>query len=204
MFLKTTAIILAGGKSSRMGTNKALLPLNGKTVIEGIVASLDKIADNLLIVTNTFTDYEFLHLPMIEDKRKEMGPLAGIEAGLSATESERNLFVACDMPFISVELGSYLLSCLEDHQAAVLEVSGTLHPLFGAYRKETLGAVSKSLDEGQLRIRHFLNSIQTKVVQNKELESLGYSESEIYVFNMNNPDEYEEAKRQTIQKNFSN
>lgn len=195
MLLKTTAIILAGGKSSRMGTNKALLPLNGKTVIEGIVSSLEKVADNLLIVTNTFSDYEFLHLPMIEDKRKGMGPLAGIEAGLSATESERNLFVACDMPFFSVELGRYLLSCLEDYQAAVLEVSGTLHPLFGAYRKETLGAVTKSLDEGQLRIRHFLNSLQTRIVKNKELESLGYSEGDLYVFNMNNPDEYEEAKR---------
>src|SRR4051812_50149033 len=106
----TTAIILAGGQSSRMGTNKALLQLKGKTVIEGMVERLENIVDDILIVTNTFEDYAFLHLPMIEDKRKGKGPLAGMEAGLAATQTERNLIVAFDMPFILVELGKYFIS----------------------------------------------------------------------------------------------
>jgi len=191
--VKTTAIILAGGKSSRMGTNKALLTLNGKTVIEGIAESLEKTADELLIVTNTPDDYKFLHLPMTEDKWKGMGPLAGIEAGLSASKTEHNLIVACDMPFISVDLGTYLLSCLEDYQAAVPEISGRLHPLFAAYRKDVKGAVTKALDENQLRIRHFLHSIHVKIVKNDLLESLGLPDEEIYFFNMNDRNEYEKA-----------
>ncbi|WP_394239345.1 molybdenum cofactor guanylyltransferase [Niallia oryzisoli] len=191
--MKTTAIILAGGKSSRMGTNKALLTLNGKTVIEGIAESLEKTADELLIVTNTPDDYKFLHLPMTEDKWKGMGPLAGIEAGLSASKTEHNLIVACDMPFISVDLGTYLLSCLEDYQAAVPEISGRLHPLFAAYRKDVKGAVTKALDENQLRIRHFLHSIHVKIVKNDLLESLGLPDEEIYFFNMNDRNEYEKA-----------
>ncbi|WP_071393209.1 molybdenum cofactor guanylyltransferase [Bacillus tuaregi] len=191
--MKTTAIILAGGKSSRMGTNKALLELNGKTVIEGIVESLHRVADELLLVTNTPSDYQFLHLPMTEDKWKGMGPLAGIEAGLSASKTEHNLIVACDMPFISVELGRYLLSCLEEYQAAVPEISGQLHPLFAAYRKDVCPVVKKSLEENQLRIRHFLHSIHVKIVKNDLLQSLGLQDEELYFFNMNDRDEYERA-----------
>ena len=191
--MNTTAIILAGGKSSRMGTNKALLQLNGKTVIEGIVEKLENIVDDIIIVTNTFEDYAFLHLPMVEDKRKNMGPLAGIEAGLAATKTERNLIVACDMPFISVELGQYLLSYLGEYQAAVPEISGQLHPLFAAYRKDVNEAVTQSLQENQLRIRHFLHHIHVKIVKKEQLQSLELENEELHFFNMNNPDEYRKA-----------
>ena len=188
-----TAIILAGGQSSRMGTNKALLQLNGKTVIEGMVEKLEKIVDDTIVVTNTFEDYAFLHLPMIEDRRKGKGPLAGMEAGLAATQTERNLIVACDMPFISVELGKYLLSCLGEYQAAVPEISGQLHPLFAAYRKDVNEAVTQSLEENQLRIRHFLHNIHVKIVKKELLQSLEIDHQERYFFNMNNPDEYHKA-----------
>ena len=189
----TTAIILAGGQSSRMGTNKALLQLNGKTVIEGMVEKLEKIVDDTIVVTNTFEDYAFLHLPMIEDRRKGKGPLAGMEAGLAATQTERNLIVACDMPFISVELGQYLLSCLGEYQAAVPEISGQLHPLFAAYRKDVNEAVTQSLEENQLRIRHLLHNIHVKIVKKELLQSLEIDHEELYFFNMNSPDEYHKA-----------
>ncbi len=191
--MNTTAIILAGGKSSRMGTNKALLQLNGKTVIEGIVEKLENIVDDIIIVTNTFEDYAFLHLPMVEDKRKNMGPLAGIEAGLAAAKTERNLIVACDMPFISVDLGKYLLSLLGEYQGAVPEISGQLHPLFAAYRKDVNEAVTQLLQENQLRIRHFLQHIHVKIVKKELLQSLEIENEELTFFNMNSPDEYHKA-----------
>jgi molybdenum cofactor guanylyltransferase len=191
--MKITGIILAGGKSSRMGTNKALLTIEGKTVIERIVDQLDQIVDEIIVVTNHFHDYEFLQLPMAEDKRKGMGPLAGIEAGLNASTTERNLVVACDMPFISIDLGKYLLTLLDQYQAAVPENSGQLHPLFAAYRKDVLEAVSKSLNENQLRIRQLLQTIHVKIIKSELLDSLAISTEEIYFFNMNHPNEYHEA-----------
>ena len=189
----TTAIILAGGQSSRMGTNKALLQLNGKTVIEGMVEKVERIASEVIIVTNTFEDYAFLHLPMIEDKRKGKGPLAGIEAGLAATKNDRNLIIACDMPFISTKVGKYLLSYLDEYQAAVPEISGQLHPLFAAYRKDTNEAVTQALEENQLRIRHFLHNIHVKIVKKELLQSLELENEELSFFNMNKPDEYHKA-----------
>ena len=191
--MKTTGIILAGGKSSRMGTNKALLTIDGKTVIERIVNQLDQIVDEIIVVTNQFHDYKFLQLPMVEDKWKGMGPLAGIQAGLNASSTARNLVVACDMPFISIELGKYLLTQLDQYQAAVPEISGQLHPLFAAYRKDICEAVSKSLSENQLRMRQLLHTIHVKIIENELLDSLGISTEEIYFFNMNHREEYHKA-----------
>lgn len=191
--MNTTAIILAGGKSSRMGTNKALLDLNGRRVIEGIVEKLEKTVDEMLIVTNTCSDYEFLQLPMVSDNWKDMGPLAGIEAGLSHSHTERNLIVACDMPFISVELGKYLLSCLEESQVAVPEIEGTRHPLFAAYRKETVVEVRKSLEKNHLGIWRFLQNVDVKIMTEEGLERLGLPNEEQYFFNMNNREHYQKA-----------
>ncbi len=190
---KTTGIILAGGKSSRMGTNKALLTIEGKTVIERIIRQMEQVVDECIIVTNHFQDYEFLQLPMVEDKVKDKGPLAGIEAGLTASKTEKNLIVACDMPFISIELGKYLLTLLESHQAAVPEIDARLHPLFAAYRKTIVPAVTQSLSENNLRIRQLLHTIHVKIVTNEELESLGILSHDQYFFNMNHPNEYHKA-----------
>ena len=89
------------------------------------------------------------------------------------------------MPFISIELGKYLLTLLEQNQAAIPEISGQLHPLFAAYRKDIREAVTKSLSENQLRIRQLLHTIHVKIVKNELLDSLGISTEEIYFFNMN-------------------
>lgn len=185
-----TAIILAGGQSSRMGTNKALLTINGQTVIEQIVAECKKITDNVLIVTNRFSDYKFLHLPMVEDKEKGKGPLAGIQAGLSAVSTEKTIVIACDMPFISTKVALALLDELTSYDACIPEINDQLHPLFAAYRKSCLPAVNESLAEGQLRIRQFLSKVHVKIKTENELPS--YLDQAF--FNMNNPEEYEKAK----------
>ncbi|MBB6445516.1 NTP transferase domain-containing protein [Bacillus benzoevorans] len=191
--MKTTGIILAGGKSSRMGTNKALLDLNGRKVIEGIVEKLGDITDEVLLVTNTYADYEFLQVPMIGDHWREMGPLAGVEAGLTASKTEYNLIVACDMPFISVELGRYLLACLDESQAAVPQIDETSHPLFAAYRREVLAEVRKSLEKRELGMWRFLKKVEAKIITKDVLASLGLPNEEQYFFNMNNREHYQRA-----------
>lgn len=191
--MQATGIIMAGGRSSRMGTNKALLSIGGKTVIERIVTELSKIVSDIVIVTNTPEEYQFLGLPMIEDQWKDMGPLAGIHAGLTASRTEKNLVVACDMPFISAQLGGVLLNLLDDYQIAVPDISGQLHPLFAAYRKDTLGEISHSLQNQTLRIRQFFKHTNTKYVTEACLQKLQYHYQEQHFFNMNHPDDFARA-----------
>lgn len=190
--MQATGIILAGGKSRRMGTNKALLKVDGLTIIERIANELRKITTEIIIATNNFEDYQFLNLPMVEDKIKEKGPLAGIQAGLAESKNEKNLIAACDMPFISAELGAFLLQTLDEYEAAVPEVSGRLHPLYAAYRKETLGAVNRAIADENLKIRHFLKMVNAKTVKENDFP---FPLNEKFLFNMNHPEEYEQALR---------
>ncbi|WP_442597025.1 molybdenum cofactor guanylyltransferase [Neobacillus sp. D3-1R] len=181
-----TGIILAGGNSSRMGTNKALLKIGQKTVIEKVIEEIRPITSELIVVTNHFDEYEFLGLPLVADKRKGMGPLAGLEAGLLASSTEKNLLVACDMPFISQTLAQLLLEQLSQNDAAVPYVEGRMHPLFAAYRKSCLPEIQKSLDENQLRMRSFFERIRLKVMDELKIDTMT-------LFNMNEPSEYEKA-----------
>lgn len=193
MSLSRTGIILAGGQSSRMGQNKALMMIDGVSVIERIAIELETITDELLIVTNTFHTFDYLNIPMVEDEQKGKGPLAGIQAGLKASQSEKNLIVACDMPFISSSLGALLLEELEDYQVAIPKFEGRMHPLFGAYRKDALPAVSQSLEKNELRMMSLLQNLHVRYISEDILSGKGIFVKETAVFNMNDQIEYEQA-----------
>ncbi len=176
-----------------MGENKALLKIGGKTVIERIADQLSSILPNVIIVANKQEDYRFLGLPLVSDRWKEKGPLAGIHAGLSESRTQKNLVVACDMPFISGELARLLLEQLDQHQASVPEIGGQLHPLFAAYRKDASAAAELAMRENKLRIRQFLKEIDSRIIKDEELKEMGFLYRDAHFFNMNRPDEYQLA-----------
>ncbi|WP_141430925.1 molybdenum cofactor guanylyltransferase [Bacillus sp. 03113] len=189
-----SVIILAGGKSSRMGKNKALLELrNGMTVIESIIEELSSLSEHVVIVTNQPEEYRFLQLPLIKDTWSEIGPLGGIHAGLRESPTSRNLIVACDMPFPSAEIGKYLLLQLDHVQAAVPQINEYTHPLFAAYRKDILSVIEEVVKENKRSMKQLLQKIQHKLVTETELERLGIQRIEKYFFNMNNPTDYQNA-----------
>lgn len=194
--MEETVIILAGGRSSRMGENKALLKLeNEVTVIETILDQLKKVTDHFLIVTNSFSEYEFLKVPMIEDTWKNIGPLGGIHAGLSHSKTNNNLIVACDMPFVSGKLGKVLLQRLQGKkvQAVVPEINNQIHPLFASYRKDAADLIENLVKTQSFRLIDYLHSIQAEILSERELEKLDIQLEEKMFFNMNNPLEYQRA-----------
>lgn len=193
--MKTTGIILAGGKSSRMGKNKALLPFGDKKVIERIVEKMQMITDHVILVTNTFEEYKFLNLPMVADQYKGLGPLAGIHAGLEASRTDHNLVVACDMPFVSVEIGAYLLRELNGFHACVPEIYGQLHPLFAAYHRDTKDILDKKLAKGELKVRNVFQELNVKIITEKDFAAVGLPLKDSDFFNMNYPQEYEMAQK---------
>ena len=186
-----TVFILAGGNSSRMGQNKAFLKIGGQNEITRLVDLFKKITNNIVIVTNDFEAYKSLNLPLVEDIRKGFGPLAGIEAALNYTKTENNLVVACDMPFIDTKTCLQILSQLEGYDAVVPLIEGTRHPLFAAYRKSVLPLLSETLDNKDRKILFFLNKIRVNYIKEEDFPELDGTS----FFNMNNPEEYEEAKR---------
>ncbi|WP_071461448.1 molybdenum cofactor guanylyltransferase [Bacillus massilinigeriensis] len=195
--MKAGAIILAGGKSSRMGTNKALLPLNEKMNIERIKDELQSVFDDIILVTNDPETYEFLNIRTVPDAYPGQGPLAGLQAGLHASHYEENIVVACDMPFITAEIGMNIVKGLKHFDAVIPVIDEKQHPLFAAYQKRTAAVAKSCLEEGHLRMKDFLRNLDVFYLNEIALAAFGDVDTEKAFFNMNHPHEYDEAKKWT-------
>ena len=188
-------IILAGGKSSRMGQNKALLPINGLANIERIKNQLASTFENIILVTNDKEKYRFLNIPTVSDNYENKGPLAGIEAGLLASNNDVNIVVACDMPFISMSLARLLVEQSVGYDAVVPLINGKQHPLFAVYKKSVLAELVGCLHTNQLRVIHLLERIKVNYVSEEKLLNKEIDNIDQIFYNMNHPSEYEEAKK---------
>lgn len=188
-----TAIVLAGGKSSRMKTNKALLSLGEKTMIEGIIDKLRDLFPEIILVTNTPEEYRFLGLPMVGDVFQQVGPLAGLHAGLLAASSPHVFAVACDMPFLNLELIRYMQEQIDGYAVVVPRLGELIEPMYAIYSKECLGPIEQKLRAGEHKIISFYDSVPVRFIDQQEIEQFGPA-SEIF-FNVNTPEEYRQAQQ---------
>ncbi|HLR75029.1 MAG TPA: molybdenum cofactor guanylyltransferase [Virgibacillus sp.] len=185
-------IVLSGGKSSRMGTNKSLLRLDGKEVILRIIEELQKCTDDVYIITNDPPTYKFIGRQMFSDRFKNKGPLAGLETALYNIKADAYMLVACDMPFIDHQVYNYLLQQLEGYDAVIPVYEGRVHPLAGIYKQTVLPSVQQQLEKNELRMDGFFEYINVKYV--KDFGSISDRVLRRHFFNMNHPEQYEEAK----------
>ena len=192
--MQAGGIILSGGKSSRMGTNKALLKFEEKTNIQRIYEELKKFSEDIILVTNDSESYDFLKIKMTADHFPGRGPLAGIHAGLLASPFEVNIVAACDMPFISSEVAKTMAERLGDYDAAIPVINGKQQPLFAAFRRGIIPDIQQSLENDELRMKHLFNRLNVCYLTEKDL-LLDEDGLERVFFNMNRPEEYEEAKK---------
>jgi molybdenum cofactor guanylyltransferase len=193
--MKAAAIILSGGKSSRMGTNKALLKLNEKTTIERMVDILKIYFDDIILVTNDMEDYQFLGVKMVSDHYPGKGPLAGFHAGLMASDYDVNFITACDMPFISGELAATLVNMIDHYDALVPVINGKMQTLCAVFQKKSAAKIEECIENGHLPIKHLLEHLNVLYVTEKELQAYSNIDMERVFFNMNHPHEYEDAKK---------
>jgi len=185
-------VILAGGKSSRMGTNKALLKIKEKTAIQHIVEELYYICNQLIVVTNQPDEYKFLDLPLISDRYKDKGPLAGIETAMHHVRAETFFIAACDMPFINRKIYQYLYGQLYEYDAVVPNYDNQLHPLSGIYRKKALPTIQKQIENNNLKVKSFFKELNVHYVD--QFNGLTEGQLEKHFFNMNYPSQYIQAK----------
>ncbi|GAX89959.1 molybdenum cofactor guanylyltransferase [Effusibacillus lacus] len=203
-------VLLAGGKSSRMGTNKALLPILGKPNIEHIRDQLRSLvpapdergaSPHFVVVTNEPESYRFLGETMVGDRHPGLGPLAGIQVGLQASPCDWNLVVACDMPMVTAEVGLFLMelagadrSANEEptgFDAVVPVIGGQLHPLFAVYHKRCANPIEEMLLSSKLRMIYLLDSLRVKQVTEADFPN-HINIGQVF-FNMNNPEDYQQV-----------
>jgi molybdopterin-guanine dinucleotide biosynthesis protein A/molybdopterin-guanine dinucleotide biosynthesis protein len=166
-----TSIVLAGGISRRMGTDKALLPINGKPIIQSLIQSLIPISKDIIVSLNDGGRHEELKqaLPagvrVVYDERPGQGPLMGIYAGLKASETDVNFVIACDIPEIDPGFITEMRSYTGDHDVVVsVDHEGRTNALLAMYRRSVIPLVKKQLDEGQRKIILFYPQCRVKYV----------------------------------------
>jgi len=160
-----TGVILAGGKSSRMGKNKGLLPLKGKTFIRHITDTLQNVFHRVIIITNQENNYDFLKLEIFNDIYQDCGPLGGIHAAFVHSKARSCFFVSCDIPFITSSLIDYIIRFESDGAVIKIPSMGNkIHPLCGLYQLQCLTTVEHNLIKRNLKVRNTLDCLDVCIV----------------------------------------
>lgn len=171
-----TGIILAGGLSRRLGRDKAVEPIDGQPLVGRVMDALSGIADELVVVVNT--PQRGRELPLRDsavvavDIYPNAGSLGGIFTGLSSASNQWGIVVACDMPFLNLDLLSYLLSFRESHDAVVPVLDGRSEPTHAAYSKVCLSAIEARLEADDLKIARFFDDVRVKYVSQRRVEEI--------------------------------
>ncbi len=182
-----TGIILAGGKSSRMGTDKGFLKLDGISFTEHIIASLKPLVNTIIIVSDN-SEYDTFGCRRVEDLIKDSGPLAGLYTGLFHSETEYNLVLSCDVPLVNTILLSNLIEEIDEETDAVqLQSQSKTIPLVALYRKHCMATCLDLLKKDEKRLRVAIDLLNTKNITVAP-------EMEPYVKNINTKDQLNELQ----------
>jgi molybdopterin-guanine dinucleotide biosynthesis protein A len=186
------AFVLAGGKSTRMGADKAFVMLEGRTLLARALELARAVTDNVSIVGDRAKFTAFAQV--VEDVFPGCGPLGGIHAALRASSAEPNLMVAVDVPFASPALLQYLIERARS-SSAVVTVARTdegWQPLCAVYRREFAGAAENALQQGRYKIDALFGAMQVEAISEVELNAAGFS-SKMFR-NLNTREELEAAR----------
>ena len=190
-----TIAISAGGKSSRMGTDKAFVNILGKPLIEHMIERVADVGqEETILITNRLADYAHLTLPMYKDVLPDKGSLGGIYTALSASASLYTLVIACDLPFVSPALLRYMLDlCAGDvFDVIVPRTAGYPEGLHAIYSQACLVPIRARLDADQLKVTGFYPQVRVRYLDEAEtqpIDPLGLS-----FFNVNTPEDLAQAQ----------
>jgi molybdopterin-guanine dinucleotide biosynthesis protein A len=186
------AFILAGGKSSRMGSDKAFLQLNGRTLLEDALSRARAVVDNIHLVGPGEKLQAFG--PVVEDLYPDRGPLGGIHAALSASDAELNLMLAVDLPFVEARFLRLLIEQASACRATVTlpRIHGRWQPLCAVYRKAFQPIAEQALRRGQNKIDALFSQLTVRTIEEPELRDLAFEPA--MFDNLNTPEDWERAR----------
>jgi molybdopterin-guanine dinucleotide biosynthesis protein A len=188
---ETSAIILAGGKSSRMGRPKALLPFDGEPLIAHIVRSFKELFADVVVVIAPDQVLPALPVTVVRDEVAYRGPVSGIYHGLNAAKSEASFVGSCDIPFLNLSLISHLVSQVHNHDVVVPYWAGRYQPLFALYRKNVVPFLRDQLRRDELRPIFLFDKVRTRKIDEAEIRR--FDPEGLSFLNMNTPADYQAA-----------
>lgn len=163
--MAVTGIILAGGKSSRMGQDKGLMRFRGRPMVQHVIDAAAMVCNTFLVVTD-HPMYTMFGFATVTDEVKGFGPVAGILSGLRRSSTERNLVLSCDVPFVTPALLKELVTCPADADVIVAEgADARIHPLIAVYSKRCIPAFEQAIAADEHRLRNVLEQLRVHRVR---------------------------------------
>ena len=186
-----TAIILAGGKSSRFGTDKTLLKINDELIIGSIINKCKNLFSEIIVVSNQPNKFGIPGVKEVSDIYSGYGPLGGIHAGLLASDWQVCFVSACDMPLFYLPLAEYFLSEADGYDIVVpRESDGHLQPLFAVYNKSVLPQVEKLLLENKSSVLNLYKMANVRYIDEPDWKKKIKENDDVF-FNINYTEDYE-------------
>lgn len=187
-----SAAVMAGGKSRRMGTDKAWLDVgDGRPIVQRVIDVARDVADEVFLVAND-EKFRTLGLRVVPDRFPDGGALGGIATGIGAATHDRVLVIACDMPFLRADVLRYLVDQAEDVDAVVPRIGGEHETLHALYTKACLTPIERALEAGKMRVISFFPDVRVRTLGEDDLRLF---DPDLRSFtNVNTPEELAAAK----------
>ncbi len=180
--------ILAGGKSTRMGTEKALLQVKGRPMIQCVAETLSTVFEEVIVVGGAKNTHRFLHLEVVPDAYEACGPLGGIHAALNRAKPKPVLVLSCDTPFIPAALIEYLLGTKSIKPSKIAAFQDVLQPLCGLYDGTSIRAIEDDLRKGKYSVLKTIQQIDHTVIP--ITPDLPFFNPQMFL-NVNRPEDYQ-------------
>ena len=195
---RRSAIVLAGGRSSRMGANKAALAWGGGTMLERVLAELSRGFDDLVVVAGPRLSAAASALTgaaarIVSDRGEFEGPVTALRLGLATVHAEVAFVCACDLPFVNATLALELCDMVAGHDAAIPVVQGRVQVLHAAYRKSCVPALDSMIGRGARKLQDLAPMLDARMVAEGELRA--HDPELLSFFNVNTPEDYARALR---------
>jgi molybdopterin-guanine dinucleotide biosynthesis protein A len=196
-----TSIILAGGKSLRLGRSKALQAIGGKSLIQWVVDRLTILSTEIIIATahgEAIPCSSAVRIKTAADIYPGKGPLVGIYSGLIASSNSRAIVVGCDTPFLSVSLLEYMTQVCFTFDVVVPRIKNKLEPLCAVYSKNCLDPIQGLLKQDERRIRKLFGMVKVNYIEEDEINR--FDPEHLSFFNINTQDDLERARKLAAEK----
>jgi len=198
-----TSIILAGGKSSRLGRSKALQAIGGKSLIQWVVDRLATLSTEIIVVTahgKAIPCSSPIRIKTVADTYPSKSPLVGIYSGLIASACPRAIVVGCDMPFLNIGLLDYMSQICSSFDVVVPQIKDELEPLCSVYSKSCLAPMQGLLEQNERRISELFSMVKVRYIEEDEISS--FDPEHLSFFNINSQADLDRAKKLATERGW--
>jgi molybdopterin-guanine dinucleotide biosynthesis protein A len=198
-----TSIILAGGKSLRLGRSKALQLIDGKSLIQWVIDRLAILSTEIVIATahgEAIPCSSTVRIKTVADIYSEKGPLGGIHSGLITSSSPRAIVVSCDTPFLSISLLEYMTQIYPAFDIIIPRIKNEVEPLCAVYSKNCLAPIQELLERDERQIRKLFSMVRVKYIEEDKINS--FDPEHLSFFNINSQTELDKARKLAAEKKW--